>query len=83
MFNLLSFFFLSLLVTMETFGQKKFNLQNQKQHFSTMVPCHLHQENLYCLSHCKIRWTMTMDNVGMKIGLWGTSSSMVTPTLFS
>ena len=45
-----------------------------------MIPWHLQRENLFCLSHCKTCWTMTMINVGLKIDLLGTSSSMVTLT---
>ena len=33
-----------------------------------VVPWHLQRENLFCPSHCKTRWTMTMDIVGMQIG---------------
>lgn len=43
-----------------------------------MVPSHLRWENLFCLSHCKTHWTMTMNNIDLKIGLLGTLSSMVT-----
>ena len=31
-------------------------------------------EHLFCLSHCKARWTMLMDNVGLEICLMGTSN---------
>ena len=51
-----------------------------KRHFSAMVPWHLQQGNLYCLSHRKTCWTMTMDNTYLKIGFLGTSSFMVTLT---
>ena len=33
--------------------------------------------------HHKTHWTMSMDNVGLRICLWGTSNSMVTLTNFS
>ena len=29
-------------------------------------------ERLFCLSHRKTRWTMSLDNVGLKICLLGT-----------
>jgi hypothetical protein len=48
-----------------------------------MVPWFLQQENLFCLSYHKIRWTMIVDNIGLKRGIWGTSSFMVTLTFFS
>jgi hypothetical protein len=35
------------------------------------------------VSHRKIRWAMSMDNVGLEICLLGTSNSMVTLTFFS
>ena len=39
-------------------------------------------EHPFCLSHRKIRWTMSMDNIGFKIRLLGSSNSMVTLTFF-
>ena len=39
-------------------------------------------EHLSCLSHCKTCWTMSLDNVGLKICLLGTSHSTVTLTFF-
>ena len=39
-------------------------------------------EHLFCLSHRKTRWTMSLDNVGLKICLLGYSDSMVTLTFF-
>ena len=47
-----------------------------------MDPCLFLLKHLFCLSHCKIRWTMSVDNVGLKIQLLGTSNSMVTLTFF-
>ena len=35
-------------------------------------------EHLFCLSHRKTRWTMSMDNVGLETCLLGTSNSMAT-----
>jgi hypothetical protein len=35
------------------------------------------RENLFYLSQRKTRWTMTMENLGLKIGHLGTSSSMI------
>ena len=37
-------------------------------------------EHLFCLSHRKTRWTMSLDNVGLKICPLETSNSMVTLT---
>jgi hypothetical protein len=37
-------------------------------------------EHLFCLPHRKIRWTTSVNNVGIKICLLGTSNSMVTLT---
>ena len=53
-----------------------------KWHFYAMVPLRLYQEKILCLSHHQNRWTVTMDNVGMKIVLWGISCSMVTLYIF-
>jgi hypothetical protein len=39
-------------------------------------------EQLLCLSHRKTRWTMSVDNVGLKIYLLRTSNFMVTLTFF-
>ena len=39
-------------------------------------------EHFICLSHCKIRWTMLVDNINLKISLWRTSNSMVTLRVF-
>jgi hypothetical protein len=40
-------------------------------------------EHLFYLSHRKPRWTMSVDNVGLKIWLLGILNSMVTLTFFS
>ena len=45
-----------------------------------MGPCLLLLEDLFCLSHRKTRWIMSMDNVGLKICLLGTSNFMITLT---
>jgi hypothetical protein len=37
-------------------------------------------EHLFCLSHRNSRWTMSVDNVGLKICLLGTTNSTVTLT---
>jgi hypothetical protein len=39
-------------------------------------------DDLFCLSHRKTRWTMLVDNVGLKVRLLETSNSMVTLTFF-
>ena len=46
-------------------------------------PCLFLPENLFCLSHGKTRRTMSMNNVGHKICLFGTSNFMVTRAFFS
>jgi len=43
-----------------------------------MGPCLFLLEHLFCLSHRKTYWIMSVDNVGLKICLLGTSNSMVT-----
>ena len=47
-----------------------------------MGPCLCLLEHLSCLSHCKTRWTILVDNVGLKICLLGTLNSMVTLACF-
>ena len=47
-----------------------------------MGPCLLVPEHLFCLSHRKTRWTMSLDNLCLKIWLLGISNSMVTLTFF-
>ena len=41
-----------------------------------------YQSTLFSLSHCKTCWTMSMDNIGLKMRLLGTSNTMVTLTFF-
>ena len=48
-----------------------------------MDPCTFLLEHLFYLSHRKTRWTMSINNVGLKICLLRTSNSMVTLTFFS
>jgi hypothetical protein len=36
-----------------------------------MGSCFLLRDRLFCLSHCKPRWTMSVDSVGLKICLFG------------
>ena len=43
-----------------------------------MGPCLFLPEHLFYLSHRKTYWTMSMDNVGLKICLLGTSYFMIT-----
>ena len=47
-----------------------------------MGPCFSLVEHLFCLSHCKTYWTMSVDNVSLKICLLGTSNSMIPLTFF-
>ena len=47
-----------------------------------MGPCCFLLKHLFYLSHCKTRSTMSVDNVGLKTCLLGTSNSMVTLTCF-
>ena len=42
-----------------------------------MVLWCLQHDNLLCLSQCKTCWTMTLDNVTLKMNLVGMSNSMV------
>ena len=37
---------------------------------------------LFCLSHRKTRWAMSMDYLGLKICVLGTSTFMITLTFF-
>ena len=39
-------------------------------------------KHLFCLSHRKTHWIMSVDNVGLKICILGTSNSMVTLIFF-
>ena len=73
MFNLFPFF-PSFLLTMEIFG-KNIERPNIKIPFMCQwsLACHLQWENPFCLCHHKTCWTMTMYNVGMKIGIMGSS----------
>ena len=75
-FDLLPFFSPTFHATMKCVCQY---IYSSKWHFFAMVPWHLQRENLFCLYHCKNCWTVTMDHVGLKIGLLWTSSSMGTP----
>ena len=70
MFDLLPFVFPSFLVTMKKCLAKQNKIKKAidkklKWHFFAMVPWHLQWENLFCPSHCKTHWTITMDNVGL------------------
>jgi hypothetical protein len=47
-----------------------------------MDPCLFLLDHLFCLSHRKTHWTMSVDYVGLQICLLGTSTSMVTLTFF-
>ena len=47
-----------------------------------MGPCLFLSYHLFCFSHHKTRWTMSVDYAGIKICLLGTSTSMITLTLF-
>ena len=47
-----------------------------------MGPCLFLIEHFFCLFHHKTRWTMLVDNVGLKICMLGTLDSVVTLTFF-
>ena len=47
-----------------------------------MGPCRFLLKHLFYLPHRKTRWIMSVDNVGLKTCLLGTSNSMVTLTCF-
>ena len=44
---------------------------------SCVGPCFFLLEHLFCLSHCKTRWIVSVDDVGLKVRLLGTSNSMM------
>ena len=74
MFDLLPFFFPSFLP--RKYEKSVANKRNKKyniswRHFFAMFHWHLQRKNLLCLSHCKTHRTIPIDNVGLKIGLWG------------
>ena len=48
-----------------------------------MGPCLFLLEHLFCLSHRKIRWTMSVNNLGLEICLLGTLNFMVALTFCS
>ena len=73
-FDLLSLFFPSFLLTTSTFDQKKKDQNDISLPWSPDI-CN---ENMFNLSHYKTYHTVTMDFVGLKIGLMGTSSSTIT-----
>ena len=47
-----------------------------------MGPCLFLPEHLICLFHWQTRWTMSVNNVGFKICLLGTSKLVVTLIVF-
>ena len=47
-----------------------------------MGPCLFLPEHLFCLSHCKTRWTMSTNNAGLKTRILETYNSMVTLIYF-
>ena len=52
-------------------------------HFSAIGPYLILPNHLFCLSHHKTHWAMSVNSVGLKICLLGTSNPMVTLTFFS
>ena len=69
------------------FSSQNFNIYIYNNFIITTFLCHgplpfYVRARLLPLHH-KTHWTMSMDNVGLKICLWGTSNSMVTLTNFS
>jgi hypothetical protein len=86
MFDIFPFFYPAFLITMENVWQIIIIIIIQGVSLSWSltfaVKVEFAFENLFCLSHCKTYWTMTMGNVGVKVGLLGTSSSMVILTFF-
>ena len=63
--------------------KKKFIKNLLYQQLYAMGHCLFLLEHLFCLSHHKTCWTMSVDNVGLKICLLGISNSMVTLTYFA
>ena len=60
------------------------SLLPQKKHFHycndislSWVSCLFLPEHLFCLSHCKARWTMSVDNVGLHFVFWGPQTTCV------
>lgn len=47
-----------------------------------MNPCFFLLEHFICVSHYKIHWTISVDNVGLRMCLLWTSNSKVTLTDF-
>ena len=41
-----------------------------QQHLFAMCPCLFITKHLFCLSHRKAHWTMSMDSVGLKNVIW-------------
>ena len=71
--------FSCLLLSSSFLPPKKFYLhQSLLYHSSTFFLL----EHLFCLSHRKTRWIMSIANVGLKICLLGTSNSTITLTFF-
>ena len=86
MFDLLPFIFPSFLVTMETFDKRK-RIKEKRKNYQNNISLSwsldiCNKRSSFCRTHCKTCWTMIVDNVGLKLGLLGTSSSMITLTSF-
>ena len=47
-----------------------------------MGSCLLKPMHLFCFSHCKTRWTMSLDNASLQICLFETSNCMLTFTFY-
>ena len=61
----------------------KKSLINHYNNISLPCPCLFLPLHIFCLSHRKTRWTVSLDNVSLQICLLETSNFMITPTFIS
>ena len=62
--------------------------QREKNHYYNNIslpwaPAFFLLDHLFCLSHYKTHWTMSMNNVDLTTSLLGTSNFIITMTFFS
>ena len=55
---------------------------NSQKYFFVLGPYFFLPKHLFCLSHRKPRWTMSVDSVSLKLCLLGTLNSIVALTFF-
>ena len=62
---------LTILLPLSSFPPRN-SLQNDYNNISLpWIVAFCLPKHLFCLTYCKTRWTMLMDNVGLEICLWG------------